>query len=66
MQAKHRTLTQNRSETIAFCSYGYPCPSHAHYPIHISIDEKSCMKTKSMLKIKNFSNRSQTNDTNDL
>ena len=63
-QTSNSNSKQKRN--YSFCSYGYPCPSHTHYPIHISIDEKSCMQTKSMLKIKNFSFRSQTNDRNDL
>ena len=61
IQAKHRPLTPSIIETVAFFTHPYAFILTPNIP-YISIDQKSHMKMKSMLKIKNFSNRSQTND----
>ena len=65
IQAKHRPLTPNRSETRPFFTHPYLfilTPNISCIPI----DQKSHMKMKLMLKIKNFYNRSQTNGIDDL
>ena len=60
IQAKHRPLTPNIIETVAFFTHPYPFILTPNIP-YISIDQISHMKMKLMLKTKNFSNRSQTN-----
>ena len=60
-QAKHRPRTPNRTDTVIF--FTHPCallliPNTSD----ISTNEKSHVKIKSKLKIKKYSNRSQTND----
>ena len=61
IQAKHPTLTQSRSQTIPFFSHPYLFIPHTPNIPCISMNEKSGMKMKWMLKIKNFLFRSQTN-----
>ena len=65
-QAKHRPLTPNIKQTAPFF-----LPMHIPLLLipntsYISIDEKSHIKMKLMLRIKNFSFRSQTNHIDDL
>ena len=64
-QAKHRPLTPNIIETATFFTHPYLFSLTPNIP-YISIDQKSHMKMKLMLNIKNYSNRSQTNDIYDL
>ena len=64
-QAKHRPLTPNIIKTAPFFTHPYLFILTPNIP-YISIDEKSRMRMKSMLKIKNFYNRSQTNGIYDL
>ena len=59
-QHKHRTLTPNIIETAPFFTITYALLLTPNIP-YISIDQKTHMKMKSMLKIKNFYKRSQTN-----
>ena len=73
IQAIYRPLTPNIIETVAFFSHPYLFILIPHMPLlltpstsYISIDQKSHMKMESMLKIKNFSNRSHTNGIYDL
>ena len=65
IQAKHRPLTPNIIEIVAFFTHPYAFILTPNIP-YISIDQKLYMTMKSVLKIKNFSNRSQTNDIYDL
>ena len=65
IQAKHRPLTQTRNETMPFFTHPYAFILTPNIP-YISIDQKTQMKMKSMLKIKIFYNRLQTNGMDDL
>ena len=58
-QAKHRPLTPNTTETRAFLTH--TCLYSSHPMPHIYEPIKSHTRMKWMLKIKNFSFRSQTN-----
>ena len=59
-QAKHRPLTQNIIETAPFFTHPYLFILTPNIP-YISIDQKLYLTMTLMLKIKNFSFRSQTN-----
>ena len=63
---KYRHLTPNTIETAVIFTHAYPFYSSHSIPHNISIDQKSHMNMKLMLKIKKFSNRSQTNGIIDL
>ena len=65
IQAKYRPLTPNIIETVAFFTHPYLF-IHTPSTSYISINEKSQLKLKSMLKIKKFYNRSKTNGIYDL
>ena len=64
-QAKHRPLTPNTNETGAFFTHPYAFAPHTQFPIYLN-RSKATYDEESMLKIKNFSNRSQTNAIDDL
>ena len=65
IEPKHRPLTPNTDETAAFLSMHVSLMLTPNI-LYISVHQKSYMKMKSMLKIKNFHNRSQANGMDDL
>ena len=64
-QAKHRPLTPNIIETVPFFTHPYAFILTPNIP-YISINQKSHIKMKSMLKIKKFLIRLQMNGIYDL
>ena len=59
-QAKNQPLTPNIIQIAAFFTHPYAFAPHTQFPIYLN-RSKATYDEESMLKIKNFSNRSQTN-----
>ena len=65
--SQYQPLTPITKETVAILTITCPFIPHTQYHIyHISTNEKSDIKIKLMLKIKNLLFRSHTNDINYL